>query len=167
MVVLQVGGLGDIAGLGVALGAMGGVIGMTKEALNPIMVGAADLGAGFGNVVSGDVPAAETWDCTCGVKGIAGNFCSNCGAKKPAPIESWDCVCGNKGITGNFCSNCGAKKPEPPKSWDCACGNKGIVGNFCSNCGAKKPDEPATWDCSCGRTGITGKFCDNCGNGKE
>ncbi len=161
------GGLGDVASLGVALGAMGGVIGMTKEALNPIMGGAADLGAGFGNVVAGDVPAAETWDCACGTKGIAGNFCSNCGAKKPAPVESWDCACGNKGITGNYCSNCGAKKPEPPKAWDCACGNKGITGNFCSNCGSKKPEEPTTWDCSCGNKGITGKFCSNCGNAKE
>ncbi|MFR0871381.1 MAG: SPFH domain-containing protein [Oscillospiraceae bacterium] len=33
------GGIGDIAGLGVTLGAMGGVIAMTKEALNPVMQG--------------------------------------------------------------------------------------------------------------------------------
>ena len=78
----------------------------------------------------------------------------------------WDCACGQRGITGNFCSNCGSKRPAPvtPNTWDCACGQRGITGNFCSNCGAKRPEaKPATWDCSCGRIGITGNFCDNCG----
>lgn len=132
--------LGDIAGLGVTLGAMGGVIGMTKDALNPIMGGAVDMGTGFGGVIAGNVPKEATWDCNCGMKGITGNFCSNCGAKKPEPVKTWDCVCGAKGIAGNFCSNCGAKRPEEPTTWDCTCGNKGITGNFCSNCGAKKGD---------------------------
>ena len=79
--------------------------------------------------------------------------------------DTWDCTCGQKGIIGNFCNNCGSKKPEPVKAdtWDCSCGNKGIIGNFCNNCGAKKPEEPTTWDCSCGQTGITGQFCNNCG----
>ena len=158
------GGIGDVAALGVTLGAMGGVIGMTKEALSPIMGAAGDIGEGIGNVVAGK---NDTWDCACGTKGITGNFCSNCGAKKPDPVETWDCACGNKGITGNFCSNCGAKKPEPPKTWDCTCGNKGITGNFCSNCGAKKPEEPTTWDCECGNKGITGNLCNNCGKAKE
>lgn len=97
------------------------------------------------------------WDCNCGTKGISGNFCPNCGAKKPKPVETWDCACGQTGIRGKFCSNCGAKRPE---KWDCACGYKGIIGNFCPNCGNPKP---ATWDCSCGRKGNKGKFCDNCG----
>ena len=164
----SMGALGDVASLGVTLGAMGGVIGMTKDALNPIMNSANEFGAGIGDVVAGKVSGtSDIWDCACGAKGIAGNFCSDCGAKKPAPVETWDCSCGNKGITGNFCSNCGAKKPEPPKAWDCACGKKGITGNFCSNCGAKKPEETERWDCSCGRTGITGNFCDNCGKSKE
>lgn len=112
--------------------------------------------------------AADTWDCSCGQKGIIGNFCNNCGAKKPMSVQAdtWDCSCGQKGIIGNFCNNCGAKKPEGPSTWDCACGNTGITGNFCNNCGAKKPEGPATWDCSCGKTGITGNFCDNCGKKK-
>ena len=152
------GGLGDVASLGVALGAMGGVIGMTKEALNPIMGNSQDLGQSFGGVVAGNVP--DSWDCTCGVKGITGNFCSNCGAKKPAN-ETWDCACGVKGIAGNFCSNCGAKKPVI-ETWDCACGVKAINGNFCSYCGAKKPVNE-TWDCECGQKNIIGKFCNNCG----
>lgn len=82
--------------------------------------------------------------------------------------DTWDCSCGQTGIAGNFCSNCGAKKPVKLIGWNCSCGQTGITGNFCSNCGSKKPsDEPQTWDCTCGRTGITGNFCDNCGKKRE
>ena len=111
---------------------------------------------------------SNTWDCSCGQKGIASNFCPNCGAKKPSPVAAdiWDCACGTKGITGKFCSNCGAKRPEPNAGWDCACGQKGIMGNFCPNCGTRKPEASLTWDCVCGRKGITGNFCDNCGRKK-
>ena len=84
----------------------------------------------------------ESWDCSCGQKGIIGNFCNNCGAKRPqaSSVDTWDCSCGQKGIVGNFCNNCGAKRPEPaiPDTWDCSCGQKGIVGNFCNNCGKKR-----------------------------
>ena len=53
--------------------------------------------------------------------------------------DTWDCSCGNKGVVGNFCNMCGAKKPEPVAStWDCSCGNTGIVGNFCNICGKKR-----------------------------
>ena len=149
------GGLGDVAGLGVALGAMGGVINMTKDALNPMM----DMGAQMGQSLNAAMTGG--WDCACGQKGITSNFCPNCGAKKPEPKAGWDCACGQKGITSNFCPNCGAKKPEAPKGWDCACGQKGITSNFCPNCGAKKPAE--TWDCECGQTNIKTNFCPNCG----
>lgn len=84
------------------------------------------------------LPNSCSWDCSCGAKGITGNFCSNCGAKKPVMQTTWDCSCGMKGITGNFCSNCGAKRPVLQTTWDCKCGNKGITGNFCSNCGQKR-----------------------------
>lgn len=154
------GGLGDIAGLGVSLGAMGGVINMTKDALSPMTASAGELGANVSSVMQ------DTWNCSCGTTGISGRFCSNCGAKKPESATGWDCACGQKGITGNFCSNCGAKKPEPPETWDCVCGQKGITGNFCSNCGAKKPEPPETWDCSCGKTGIDGNFCPSCSKKK-
>ena len=149
------GGLGDVAGLGVALGAMGGVINMTKDALNPMM----DMGAQMGQSLNATMTGG--WDCACGQKGITSNICPNCGAKKPEPKAGWDCACGQKGITSNFCPNCGAKKPEAPKGWDCACGQKGITSNFCPNCGAKKPAE--TWDCECGQTNIKTNFCPNCG----
>lgn len=85
--------------------------------------------------------AGDTWDCTCGQKGITFNFCPNCGSKKPEPKapDSWDCTCGHTGITFNFCPYCGAKKPEKkPDTWDCDCGQKDIAFNFCPNCGKKK-----------------------------
>ncbi len=121
-------GIGDIsgiAGLGVTLGAMGGVMNMTKDAIS-----------------SASTPSA-------------------------VPPDVWNCSCGNQNVIGNFCNNCGAKKPEEQKTWDCSCGNKNIIGNFCNNCGAKKPEEPQTWNCSCGNNNITGNFCNNCGKGRD
>ena len=150
-------GLGDIAGLGITLGAMGGVINMTKDAMSPMMNPAAPS------------PIATGWDCGCGAKNIQSKFCPECGSKKPEPkaADAWDCPnCGNKGITAKFCGECGFKKPEAPAAWDCpSCGNKGITAKFCGECGFKKPEAPATWDCpNCGEKGITAKFCPECGH---
>ena len=80
-------------------------------------------------------PAApvDGWKCSCG-NTATGNFCPNCGGKKPAPQGAWTCSCGNT-VTGNFCSNCGTKKPD--ESWTCSCGNVN-KGNFCPNCGNKR-----------------------------
>lgn len=128
---------GDLAGLGISLGAMGSVIGMTKDALNPTLKETSEAGkAPF----SGD---ATTWDCpVCNFKGITSKFCPECGAKKPEIVSpaAWDClVCGTKGITSKFCPECGSKKPERPTTWDCpVCGTKGITSKFCPECGAKK-----------------------------
>ena len=80
-------------------------------------------------------PAANTWTCSCGTQNT-GNFCNNCGSKKPAPAGSWTCSCGQVN-TGNFCNNCGSKKPDNG-SWTCSCGQVN-TGNFCNNCGSKKP----------------------------
>jgi hypothetical protein len=126
--------LGDLAGLGVGLGAMGSVIGMTKDAMSPALDTVSAMEQSVGNTISG------VWDCTCGQKGIVGKFCSNCGTKKPEiPLmDVWDCSCGVKGNVGNFCSNCGAKRPEKSDVWNCSCGQMGIVGNFCNNCGKKR-----------------------------
>lgn len=73
----------------------------------------------------------------------------------------WTCSCGNVN-TGNFCNNCGAKKPvqQSGGQWTCSCGNVN-TGNFCNNCGAKRPAS-GTWKCSCGAEN-TGNFCNNCG----
>ena len=87
------GGIGDVASLGVTLGAMGGVINMTKDAMAPIMGESQKIGEGFGNVVNGgvgggtapSVPAAEgAWNCpNCGKTGITSRFCPDCGAARP------------------------------------------------------------------------------------
>lgn len=87
------GGIGDVASLGVTLGAMGGVINMTKDAMAPIMGESQKVGEGFGNVVNGgvgggtapSVPVAEgAWNCpNCGKTGITSRFCPDCGAARP------------------------------------------------------------------------------------
>ena len=153
--------MGDMLGLSMGVAAAGAIApqigGMIHDMTRPIRqmspANASD--------------AANSWDCTCGQKGITFNFCPNCGNKKPEPKpaeDSWDCECGNKGITFNFCPNCGKKRPEKPAEWDCPnCGMKKIAFNFCPNCGTKKPETPSTWDCSCGTQGITFNFCPNCG----
>ena len=105
-------GLGDIASLGVTLGAMGGVMNMTKDAMNPIMENSTQVGAGFGAVVSGQIP--DGWTCTnCGKTGITSRFCPDCGNPKPVPDMGWDCPnCGAKGIKSKFCPDCGHKREE-------------------------------------------------------
>ena len=81
------GGIGDVASLGVTLGAMGGVINMTKDAMGPIMGESQKVGEGFGNVVAGNTgaPAAEgAWNCpSCGKAGITSRFCPDCGVARP------------------------------------------------------------------------------------
>lgn len=62
------GSIGDLASLGVTLGAVEGLVNTTKAAVSPMF---------------GVTPAeSDTWDCTCGQKGLTGNFCSNCGRKR-------------------------------------------------------------------------------------
>ena len=149
-----VGMLGDIASLGVTLGAMGGVMNMTKDAMTPMMNPAATPAAG--------------WSCACGAQNVTTNFCPNCGAKKPEPKTGWNCACGAQNITSNFCPNCGAKKPEEASGWNCACGAQNITSNFCPNCGAKKPSSDNGWICpDCGQKDIKTNFCPNCGRKKD
>lgn len=159
------GALGDLAGLGVSLGAMGSVIGMTKDALNPMTQDAAQMGAAVGAAVAGG------WDCpVCGHKNITTNFCPDCGSKKPEPKTGWDCAqCGTKNIQSRFCPNCGAKKPEESSGWSCPeCGTKDILSKFCPNCGARKPEEKHGWICpECGAKDIMTNFCPNCGRKKD
>ena len=159
------GALGDLAGLGVSLGAMGSVIGMTKDALNPMTQDAAQMGAAVGAAVAGG------WDCpVCGHKNITTNFCPDCGGKKPEAKTGWDCAqCGTKNIQSRFCPNCGAKKPEGSNGWICPeCGTKDILSKFCPNCGARKPEEKHGWSCpECGTKNIMTNFCPNCGRKKD
>ena len=121
------GGLGDIANLGVTLGAMGGVIGMTKEAVSPMFE-------------QPTAPVTDGWNCACGTKNITSSFCPDCGAKRPISVSGWDCTCGTKNINSNFCPNCGAKRPSPSIGWNCTCGAQNITSSFCPDCGKKKED---------------------------
>ena len=159
------GALGDLAGLGVSLGAMGSVIGMTKDALSPMTQDAAQMGAAVGAAVTGG------WDCpVCGHKNITTNFCPDCGGRKPEVKTGWDCAqCGTKDILSKFCPNCGAKKPEESSGWTCPeCGTKDILSKFCPNCGARKPEEKHGWTCpECGTKDIMTNFCPNCGRKKD
>ena len=50
--------------------------------------------------------AAESWTCSCGSVNT-GNFCPNCGSKKPA--ATWTCSCGTVN-DGNFCTSCGSPR---------------------------------------------------------
>lgn len=139
--------LGDMLGLGVGMAAASAIApqigGMMQGFANPSM-----MQGGVTNQTSTQADtdnqatflSRNTWDCTCGQTGNTGNFCSNCGSKKPQAEQpdTWDCACGQTGNTGKFCSNCGAKKTEAETSWDCTCGQTGNTGNFCNNCGKKR-----------------------------
>ena len=112
------GAMTGFMGMGMAGGAMGGGFNAAQSLYN------AGMQQAGGNT--------DSWKCSCGATN-SGNFCQNCGAKKPSD-NSWRCSCGATN-SGNFCQNCGAKRPSD-NSWTCSCGATN-TGKFCQNCGER------------------------------
>jgi membrane protease subunit (stomatin/prohibitin family) len=82
--------------------------------------------------------AANTWKCPkCGTA-ASGNFCPECGEKKPAPAGTWTCACGAVN-TGKFCTQCGTKKPEEAVRRCPKCGYtpSDAAMKFCPECGSR------------------------------
>ncbi|WP_026517938.1 SPFH domain-containing protein [Butyrivibrio sp. MC2021] len=53
-------------------------------------------------------PQGAAWTCSCGAVN-SGNFCTQCGSKRPA--AGWTCSCGAVN-NGNFCPQCGSPRPN-------------------------------------------------------
>lgn len=121
---------------GAAMGMMGvGMIngmGMQQTAANLYAMGAAQQPAQPAQ------PAADGWTCPkCGSV-ATGNFCTNCGTAKPAPVGAWTCPKCGASVSGNFCTNCGTAKPVAQKVVCAACGYEAPEGQspkFCPQCG--------------------------------
>ena len=125
------GGIGDVASLGVTLGAMGGVINRTRDAMAPIMGESQKVGEGFGNVVAGGVAGATAPApgsvpvAPAPVAPVSGGAPAAPVAPQTAPAPEaapapaapaadapWNCpTCGKAGITSRFCPDCGTARP--------------------------------------------------------
>ncbi len=123
------GAMTGFMGMGMAMNAGGGM-----NAQNLFAIGQQNQQA----QQAAPAPAASGWKCACGAT-ATGNFCPECGAKKPADADGWTCSCGavNK---GKFCQNCGAKKPEGAPLYRCdKCGwepeDPKNPPKFCPECG--------------------------------
>lgn len=155
------GGGMTMMGMGMGFGAMGmnPMSAMQQNGAQNQMDMGAQIAAAVNNSAA-KAPAEGSWKCSCGAENT-GNFCSQCGSKKPEQksADSWTCSCGKEN-TGKFCSECGNKKPEST-TWTCSCGKEN-TGKFCSDCGSKKPEKLVC--AGCGKELAPGtKFCPDCG----
>lgn len=133
----QAGAMTGFMGMGMAMNAGGGMNAQNLFAMGQQQQQQAQQAPA---AAAPAAPAAGGWKCACGAT-VSGNFCPNCGAKKPEPqpeAGAWRCKCGAT-ATGKFCPECGSPKPADTEGWTCTCGtvNK---GKFCQSCGAKKPE---------------------------
>ncbi len=85
------------------------------------------------------------WVCACGGENT-GNFCTECGAKRPQ--AGWRCGCGSVN-TGKFCPECGARRPAGAPVYQCdKCGWKPAdpknPPRFCPECGDPFNEADAT-----------------------
>ena len=94
-------------------GAMAGLmgVGMTMNTAGNTISGLYAQGAAQQQAAPAAAPQADAWVCPVCGKTVTGNFCSFCGAKKPAP-QTWICPTCGQTVTGNFCSQCGTRRPE-------------------------------------------------------
>lgn len=97
--------IGDMIGLGVTLGTVGSVVGMTKDAIQPIISDVSQIGK------QAAPSNTSAWNCPCGQTSISSKFCPECGQKNPYLIDAWECNnCGTKGIKSKFCPECGSPR---------------------------------------------------------
>lgn len=94
------------------------------------------------SVSASAVPSDNSWKCSCGAVNV-GNFCIECGSKKP--VSGWICACGSVN-KGKFCPECGARKPASEPQYACdKCGwepeNPKDPPKFCPECGDRFTDE--------------------------
>lgn len=99
------GSMSGYLGLGMGMNVGGGILGAASSA------NLSQMQMNQGQQTGQNTPTASQvsvgWTCSCGSVNT-GNFCPQCGNKKPA--GPWKCECGESN-TGNFCSQCGKPKP--------------------------------------------------------